>query len=233
MSSSVMETERRIVIVDDDSDTEFTPKFLKSLNASVEIAPTLTDARVALNDADENTVVILDLMFPEDTDDGLDFLREVKQQHETTPVIVHTAAPMPHVQEAALDLGADEVLQKAGDPEDLRKAIMLASGLELKTAEVLCEVVAVNDRAVRVQFAGEEGWIAEREFDRRFCPPIARTVGSAFWLDTFRSRRDGEDAYILRARGVDPNEDRGTISRWFAGIDEREAGIDEREIDEL
>jgi len=225
MSSAVMEVERRILIVDDDPDTEFSPKFLKTLNASVEIAQTLNEARVALQETDENTVVVLDLMFPEDPDEGLNFLREVKEEHEHTPVIVHTAAPMPDVHETALDAGADDVLQKAGDPEYLRSAIMLASGLEIKRAEVLCEVVAANEWSVRVQIAGEEGWVAEREFDRRFCPPLARNVGSTFWLDTYHARRDGEDSYILRARGVDPDEDRATVSRWFAGIDNSE--IDE------
>jgi DNA-binding response OmpR family regulator len=215
-----METERRILVVDDDPDTDFSPKFLKSLNASVEVAQTLNEARNALSEIDADTVVILDLMFPENTDDGLDFLREIKQDYKETPVIVHTAAPMPHVQETAMDLGADDVIQKAGDPEELRNAIMLASGLELKTAEVLCQVVAVDDRVVRVQIPGEEGWVAEREFDKRFCPATACTVGSAFWLDTFRARHDGKDEYVLRSRGVDPEWDRAAVASWFAGIDE-------------
>ena len=222
MSSAVMETERRILLVDDDPDTEFSPKFLKSLNASVDVAQTLSDARHALDETDEDTVVVLDLMFPENTDDGLDFLRELKQEHKETPVIVHTAAPMPHVQEAAMELGADDVLQKAGDPEELRNAIVLASGLELKTAEVLCQVVAVGDHTIRVQITGEDGWLAEREFHNRFCPPAARTIGSQFWLDTFRSRRGGKEEYALRSRGVDPAGDRAIVANWFAGIDEHE-----------
>ena len=116
------------------------------------------EARAAL-DVDAFSAILLDLGLPDD--DGLAFLRCLRQANDATPVIIITANAQRDVRLAGLDSGADDYITKPYDLDEviarlrvvLRRSQGMASdllhfgGLEL---DLKGRIVRAGDKMVRL-----------------------------------------------------------------------------------
>ena len=109
----------KILIVEDEfSISNFMKTVLEGDGYIVEVATCAAQARTALEKT-EFSVLLLDLGLPDA--DGLDLLRELRQQHRL-PVIVVSARTEEREKVAALDSGADDYITKPfGSPELLAR----------------------------------------------------------------------------------------------------------------
>jgi len=204
-----------IFVIDDNDRSRLTGAFLKEIGMTKRVVTSLKDASEALGNATAETIVVLDLMFPNSPEEGLDFLRTFKLTHAQVPVIVFTNASVD--EDYVRGLGAAAVVSKTGDPIRLRNVIKLISGREVLVASVLCEIVGISSRTVRIRVEGEQGWVAERDFEREFCPP-AMEVGGAFYLETYEFMRDGKKQYRVASKASDPREELAALDGWFEGL---------------
>lgn len=213
--------ERIIVEVDDEPrDSLLDQEELVYLSAKKNSATSLNEARgIAtqvgpLQGADPNNVVfVLDLMFPQDPQEGIDFIAELRDGrldvHRDTPIVVHSNAASEEWRNRATEFGANAFFAKTCDPAEFLDTLGFYLGRERVKAAVLCEVLDVDLQAnsVRIRIRGEDGWIAERSIDLEVCPRAARLPGGSFFLDTISRFRNFRQEDILRSRSVDPEED--------------------------
>ena len=114
----------RILIVEDDTGIagglEAT---LGSVGYAVDVCGTLADAAAALR-VEAFDLVLLDLGLPDG--DGIDWLRRLRQEGRTLPVIIMTARDALPDRVAGLDQGADDYLVKPFAPEELLARMRVA-----------------------------------------------------------------------------------------------------------
>ncbi|MBA4114471.1 MAG: DNA-binding response regulator [Verminephrobacter sp.] len=114
----------RILIVEDDmgiaGGLEAT---LRSVGYAVDVCGTLADAAAALR-VEAFDLVLLDLGLPDG--DGIDWLRRLRQEGRTLPVIIMTARDALPDRVAGLDQGADDYLVKPFAPEELLARMRVA-----------------------------------------------------------------------------------------------------------
>ena len=114
----------RILIVEDDTGIagglEAT---LRSVGYAVDVCGTLADAAAALR-VETFELVLLDLGLPDG--DGIDWLRRLRQEGRTLPVIIMTARDALPDRVAGLDEGADDYLVKPVAPEELLARLRVA-----------------------------------------------------------------------------------------------------------
>ena len=130
----------RLLVVEDEPDlAQAVADHLAASGHAVDRAPTLEDAQAAAR-ATAYDLILLDLRLPDG--DGLDLLRDLRDSHDATPVLIVTARDRITERIAGLEAGADDYLVK---PYDLDE--MLA-----RVAAILRRVD--NDRAPTRRFGG-------------------------------------------------------------------------------
>jgi DNA-binding response OmpR family regulator len=116
LSNSTMKKSIKILHVDDD------PSFLKVTKQcletqgefEVDTASSVNEALGKLEKTDYDAVVSDYQMSGKD---GLEFLKELREKGNTVPFIVFTGKGREQVAITALNLGADQYIDKHGDPE--------------------------------------------------------------------------------------------------------------------
>jgi len=106
----------RVLHVDDDSSIrEISKQILMDMgNFEIDSACCVDEAFQKLN-AKNYDVIISDYEMPQK--DGLQFLQELRERHNFIPFIMFTGKGREEVAIKALNYGADQYLNKTGDPE--------------------------------------------------------------------------------------------------------------------
>lgn len=107
----------------------------------VEVAADLTTARKQISCNPPN-VILLDLTFPETTENGLTLLGELTQQTPTIPVLVLTGRKELSDRVEVACLGGDAFLQKSMSPEQILKAVTQVLN---RTQKAEAKVLIVDD----------------------------------------------------------------------------------------
>ena len=128
------------------------------------------DGLLAFHDATWD-LVLLDWMLPEMS--GLDVLKRIRKQNETTPVILLTAKGEIADKVAALDAGANDYVTKPFEFEELlarfRVALRFAPKVEAsgvaRSNELTLADLTVNEDTYEAFVCGERIEFTKREFD--------------------------------------------------------------------
>jgi DNA-binding response OmpR family regulator len=113
----------RLLIIDDDRELNtLLIAEAKAWGIQAEAVTNLADARAAINKTKPD-LLLLDLCFPDSTDNGLAFLRELANDETAVPVIVFTAQENFSDRLEVAHLGAQSFLQKPISPKKVLKAI--------------------------------------------------------------------------------------------------------------
>ena len=139
----------KVLIIEDSE--EFSKSLLDFFNYdghSTDLAPNLSSAYdyIAVSKFD---IILLDIMLPDG--DGRDFLKRIRKQNITIPVIVMTARSEVSDKIDLLDIGADDYIIKPFDPSEVVARIRAR----------LRKDKSANTASTTARF---EGWIAH--FDR-------------------------------------------------------------------
>ena len=107
----------RVLYVDDDpSIIEISKQILMDIDARFEINDACcVDEAFKKLETGQHDVVVSDYELP--LKNGLEFLRELREQHREIPFILFTGKDREEVAVKALNLGADSYINKNGSPE--------------------------------------------------------------------------------------------------------------------
>lgn len=182
----------KILIVEDEfSISNFMKTVLEGDGYIVEVATCAAQARTALEKTEFN-VLLLDLGLPDA--DGLDLLRELRQQHRL-PVIVVSARTEEKEKVAALDSGADDYITKPfGSPELLariRAALRRASPVQNTSAFTTGDLTIDYDKH-RVTLAGQPVHLTANEY--RLVELLSRSAGKVLTYDRISEAMWGDAA---------------------------------------
>ncbi len=182
----------KILIVEDEfSISNFMKTVLEGDGYIVEVATCAAQARTALEKT-EFSVLLLDLGLPDA--DGLDLLRELRQQHRL-PVIVVSARTEEREKVAALDSGADDYITKPfGSPELLariRAALRRASPVQNTSAFTTGDLTIDYDKH-RVTLAGQPVHLTANEY--RLVELLSRSAGKVLTYDRISEAMWGDAA---------------------------------------
>lgn len=182
----------KILIVEDEfSISNFMKTVLEGDGYIVEVATCAAQARTALEKTEFN-VLLLDLGLPDA--DGLDLLRELRQQHRL-PVIVVSARTEEKEKVAALDSGADDYITKPfGSPELLariRAALRRAGPVQNTSAFTTGSLTIDYDRH-RVTLAGQPVHLTANEY--RLVELLSRSAGKVLTYDRISEAMWGDAA---------------------------------------
>ena len=182
----------KILIVEDEfSISNFMKTVLEGDGYLVEVATCAAQARTALEKT-EFSVLLLDLGLPDA--DGLDLLRELRQQHRL-PVIVVSARTEEREKVAALDSGADDYITKPfGSPELLariRAALRRASPVQNTSAFTTGDLTIDYDKH-RVTLAGQPVHLTANEY--RLVELLSRSAGKVLTYDRISEAMWGDAA---------------------------------------
>jgi len=120
-----------LLIVDDEASLrDFLTIVFENEGWQIEAAPTLADARAAVQ-RNEPDVILCDLMLPDGS--GIDFLRDVKMQNPSVAVVMITAHTSTKSAVDALKAGATDYIAKPFDIEELK--VIVAKAVERKELE--------------------------------------------------------------------------------------------------
>jgi two-component system, OmpR family, KDP operon response regulator KdpE len=157
----------RILVVDDE------PPILRFLRASLEsqgyIVSTAADARTALDMVKRHTadLVVLDLGLPDM--DGLDVVRQIRDDGETLPIIILSSRDNESAKVTAFDLGVDDYVTKPFGIDELLARIRAAQRhrLQQEGEKPLFHAGDLSIDLVRriVTVRGSEVKLSPREFD--------------------------------------------------------------------
>jgi DNA-binding response OmpR family regulator len=132
----------RVLVIDDDiALTERLRTEAVAWGMQVAIAANLTSARLALTQALPD-VILLDLTFPNSSEDGLTLLRELVEQFPTLPILAFTGRDNLADRVAVSRLGGRGFLHKPVEPEQVFNAIAQALPT---TQAVEAKVMVVDD----------------------------------------------------------------------------------------
>ena len=157
----------RILVVDDE------PPILRFLRASFEsqgyIVSTAADARTALEMVRKKAVdlVVLDLGLPDM--DGLDVVRQIRDDGETLPIIILSSRDNESAKVTAFDLGVDDYVTKPFGTDELLARIRAAQRhrLQQEGEKPLFHAGDLSIDLVRriVTVRGSDVKLSPREFD--------------------------------------------------------------------
>ena len=157
----------RILVVDDE------PPILRFLRASLEsqgyIVSTAADARTALEMVRKKAVdlVVLDLGLPDM--DGLDVVRQIRDDGETLPIIILSSRDNESAKVTAFDLGVDDYVTKPFGIDELLARIRAAQRhrLQQEGEKPLFHAGDLSIDLVRriITVRGSEVKLSPREFD--------------------------------------------------------------------
>ena len=106
----------KLLLVEDDPILgEGLRDYLRAEGHTVDWAQRLLDARCLA--ADTYDALLVDWQLPDGS--GLDWIRSLRRQHDTRPILMLTARDLLQDRIAGLDSGADDYLVKPFDPEEL------------------------------------------------------------------------------------------------------------------
>lgn len=148
-----MKTKARILVIDDDPgirDACF--QVLSREGYEIELAGTAEEARKLISDF-EFDVILLDLKLS--GVEGLELLKEIREEDPQAQVIVITAYGTVQVAVAAMKLGAADFLQKPFSPQELRLAVEKALEKRRLTLENLYLKRTLAEKEGRVEFIGK------------------------------------------------------------------------------
>jgi DNA-binding response OmpR family regulator len=184
----------RILLVDDEpAITESLAYAFERAGLPAVAAGTLAEAELRL--AEGPLLIVLDLMLPDGN--GLDWLRELRQRADQTPVIILSSHddPVDHI--VALELGADDYVDKPFSPREIvarARAVLRRAGTGAVAAAPAPGIRVDGERRqawagahelalsrtefdLLATFAGAPGRVFEREtlLDRVWGPTVAVT----------------------------------------------------------
>lgn len=154
----------RVLIVEDDPGIAGgLAATLKAAGYAVDVCGTLGQARAALQ-VESFELVLLDLNLPDG--DGLGWLRQLRAEGHTLPVLIMTARDALPDRVAGLDQGADDYLVKPFEPEELLARMRVAlRRSEGRASPVLHHGdLAVDPAARTVLRAGQPVVLRAKEF---------------------------------------------------------------------
>src|ERR1700683_3255496 len=111
---------RTILIVDDEPSARYGMRRALEGNCRIAEAGSAAEARAALSSAHPDAI-LLDLVMP--GEDGLSFLRGLRESGDETPVLIVTALDTAKTAVEALQLGATDYIVKGFNIEELRKRV--------------------------------------------------------------------------------------------------------------
>jgi len=165
----------KILLVDDEKGLlEQAKIYLERIGEEIEVIP-VSSAEEALEmmDEDDFDEIVSDYQMPDI--DGLDFLREVREERESDiPFIMFTGKGREEVAMNALNLGADRYLQKGGDPSAQYSVLAQAIEQEIghhrterdlrksekryrKLVESTGDIIIKHDENGEIEFANQAG----------------------------------------------------------------------------
>ena len=180
---------RTVLVVDDEPTiTEVVSRYLERAGYAAATAADGLEA-IRLAEAEAPDLVVLDLMLPEV--DGLQVLRRLREgERARTPVILLTAKGEQDDKLAGLRGGADDYVVKPFSPRELVArvdAVLRRVHPPPEDAEPLrFDQLEIDARGRRVQVAGEEVPMRQREFDLLHF--LASHPGQAFSRDQLLDR---------------------------------------------
>jgi DNA-binding NtrC family response regulator len=123
---------RTILIVDDEAAARYGMRRALEGNFRVVEAASAREAREAIG-RERPALIVLDLIMPEE--DGLAFLRSLRESEDETPVLIASALDTARTAVEALQIGANDYIVKGFDIEELRKRVANLLKLEELTSE--------------------------------------------------------------------------------------------------
>ena len=125
---------KNILMVEDDSTIAFAVKYaVEQEGFNLDIAENLENARKIVN-SKEYDLILLDVMLPDGN--GYEFLKQLREHDEDTPVIFLTACDEEVNIVMGLDIGGDDYIQNRLELENLYRELMqyLEEKVNLKIA---------------------------------------------------------------------------------------------------
>ena len=118
---------KRILIVDDDADIHMLLRKWFEYFGFVCLSAYSVQSALMKLESDDLDLVILDLNFPGDDEDGIDFLRQAKEHlpgdHELPPIIVASCRSDESVMRTVMTIGAVGYISKPYAPQALMAMI--------------------------------------------------------------------------------------------------------------
>jgi two-component system response regulator AtoC len=137
--------ERRILVIDDEAFVrDLLHDFFTKLKFEVVLAPDGSSGIAAFGDS-RFSLVLVDLKMPGKS--GIDVLRELRQEHADTPVIIMTGYPTVDSSIEALRLGAFDYIIKPFKLQELREVVDRA----IKEQELHEEIDTLRGRIVNIE----------------------------------------------------------------------------------
>ncbi|MDO5726232.1 MAG: response regulator transcription factor [Tissierellia bacterium] len=128
----------KILIVEDDREINDLIKEILIKN-DYEVSQALTGLEAKyLTEKDKFNLIILDLMIPSIS--GQEFLKELRQSGNLTPVIALSALTDKDIRIGLLDIGADDYITKPFDPDDLLarvRAVLRRTNISYSNSEAM------------------------------------------------------------------------------------------------
>ena len=163
-------------------------------------------------------LVILDLMMP--FMDGMTCLREMRNRHINTPVIILTARGEEYDKLAGLEGGADDYVVKPFSPRELVARVRAVLNRTMPRAETSSATMTFGDLTIdtashTVRVAGEDVALTPKEFDILYF--LAQNRGTVFtkeqiyqavWEEDYYTTDSNIMAFIRKLRKkIEPNPD--------------------------
>jgi two-component system, OmpR family, response regulator QseB len=155
---------RVLIIEDDPSISEGLALTLKRAGYAVDSCATLSQARASLL-VERFDLILLDLGLPDG--DGLDWLRQMRQEDRHTPVLIMTARDELPAKVQGLDQGADDYLVKPFQPEELlaRMRVALRRSEGRASPTLVHGALEIDPAARTVKLSGEPVLLRSKEFE--------------------------------------------------------------------
>ncbi len=160
----------KILVVEDESNIRsFAKAILEANGYQVLTAETCTNG-IMMFSSHRPDLVLLDLGLPDK--DGLDFIRTIRGQHETTPILVLSARTSETDKVDALDLGANDYITKPFSTAELLARVRAALRISQYSGSLLIpggkfilhDLVIDYDRRL-VTISGEEIKLTQTEYN--------------------------------------------------------------------
>jgi len=168
----------RVLHVDDETGFLKMAKQLLEMEGpfQVEGATSVNEALAKLSES-EFDVIVSDYVMP--GKNGLDFLKELKERGENASFIIFTGQGREEVAKEALNLGADQYLNKSGDPETVycELAHSITKAVKMKKAD---ETLRQSEKKYRqlVETLQEGIWCIDKDGHTTFTNPrMAEILG--------------------------------------------------------
>jgi DNA-binding response OmpR family regulator len=147
-----------VLLIDDDADLLETMKLILSNEYHVRTAP---DGLEALNELKRKLpdIIIIDLAMP--NVDGVEILRAVRKNWDSTPVIVYTAYSNEKIMKRAMEYSPFTLLSKPAEMDALLRTVRFIS-LGIKNESDTSTRIASRPHALSLEAGEGDGWMNDR-----------------------------------------------------------------------